>query len=414
MANVQADYQMEGLEPDFKSKSPFIEKKAFLGMPAAKRKRLTVRARRYSKYVTRKLTRPLLIMARKIQTAARQATKRWYDSNRFKKLPAELILEIMKKTSLEDLENLKLAYPRLKKIAMSNEKAIHVGMQQDRFPEYYRIFGSADRMTPGQEYHTKIEREYREWWETEADKWYGNNLYRQTKHGDVGRIYRYSDLARKIKHTMSALDDEQISFGAESTNWTWKALMLFWKMQWHDRPGLGHLCERSETEDSYIDIRQKLFAAEEPEVRARFIDILKPVASRLWERVEDCGITEAWSSTHADVIRNQQHIKINDLDSWVRELAAELIVEVICKIGIDRALYVYNEADHDGYYWDDYEVQYIDQRMENRLKELLERTAFLLRFQAPSTVFRFGRVIEVQPDDIINRTGSMLAYALTR
>ncbi|KAI4169924.1 MAG: hypothetical protein LQ343_005305 [Gyalolechia ehrenbergii] len=260
-------------------------------------------------------------------------------------LPADVILNITKHMKPRDLKNLLRVNKNFADLGESNTVTIHIGMQREQYPEYYELFGTINRQTPDQEYHCMIEKENRQWWEWQDEKMFREfhgfpNQYEPGAFapGEPGRVELYSALAKDIEKAKMALKRKKISFNTRSEDLTTKALMLFWKMQWNDRCGLEHLCERTATEDHYVHVRHKLFLAEKPEVRARFIQILKPVACRLWQRLEFRDYTKDWSMTHRRLLRYEQHISVDALDIWVRDLAAELTIEVISKTGILRAL----------------------------------------------------------------------------
>ncbi|KAI4146567.1 MAG: hypothetical protein L6R39_003418 [Caloplaca ligustica] len=408
MAADQPEYALAWLKRDVKGESAFGEETSFIEMPGAKKSSCREQPARQKSHVAGKVTTSSQLAPKTVKTAW-GPTKRSH-ADRLAKLPAELILKILERTTPRDLRRLRLVNKRIRKIAMSNEKAIHIGIQRQQYSEYYQLFGTADRMSPDQEYHTMVEAENRAWWREEENVWFGlaNGSQprpgdKQFAPGDVGRVALYMSLAEDMEDTRTALDADQTLFGPESTDLTGKALMLFWKMQWNDRPGLEHLCERTETEEMYINIRQKLFAAEAPEVRTRYMDILKRVATGLWKRLELWDFTRAWSYDNASVIQSQRHINIKDLESWLRGLAAELMVEVISKVGIRRALLVDHVARCG------WETRHIDGKICDRLEVMLRETASVLSIQTPPGVFLFGRAIGLQPDDIITRTESMLS-----
>ncbi|KAL9009393.1 MAG: hypothetical protein Q9173_005572 [Seirophora scorigena] len=404
MANEQSIPPIKWYEADLEAGNPFTTKTDFMKMPTAKKDHSAEQVARRSKILHRKLRRSS-VTARRIMKSTPEARNRCH----IDKLPGELVLEIMKKTRSQDLRNLVQANKGIRSIAKLNAKAVHVGIQKEQFPDLHQLFGTAGQKTPDQEYHRMIEEENREWWRVEEEKWCNMADASQQRRdiipfssGDVGRVALYTTLVEDIEAARTELDDEGTWFGTGSIASTEKALTLFWKMQWNDRPGLEHLCERTETEDHYIDLRCKLFAAEEPEVRSCFIAILRQVASALWARLEFWDFTRAWSSDNRGVIESQSNISVNELESWVRRLVAELTVEVISKIGIRRAI----SLDHADVCAPD--AEWILVRMSGRLEELLEGTAVVLKIQAPGQVFRFGSAVGLQPHDIIDEAVPLL------
>lgn len=419
MSNSRFDCPEEWLEPEAQGADLCIEKKVFLEMPEPKRKRLAKREAKKRDAIKILMT-PSLVLARKRKTIAQQSRRR-YHFDSFQKLPAELILEIMEKTKPRDLKNLVLATQRVERIAKLHEQSIHIGIQKEQFFEYYRLFGTDDLMTPDQEYHTAIEKENREWWNDEEDKrfYLEHGIRRHTNlklasPGVVGRVTLYSALAKDIEDARIALTSESLPLSAGSIEVTEKALLLFWQMQWNDRPGLEHLCERTETENGYNNKRQKLFTTEGPQVRSCFLNILKPVVLRVWKRLEFWDYTRSWSSNNINVIRSQQQINTDDLDSWVREMVAELMIEVTLKIGVRRALRLNHadECDRDTEWIIERTVDKLEELLKDLLEDLLQGTVSVPKIPVPRA-FLFGRAMGLQPEDIIDKTIPILSGLLT-
>lgn len=275
--------------------------------------------------------------------------------------------------------------------------------EREQYPEYYELFGTVDRQTPDQEYHCMIEKENREWWERRDGK-----EPRVFAHGEAGRVELYSVLAAEIEKTESSLEANKIHFDPMTKDTTTKALLLFWKMQWQDRPGLSHLCERSETEDYYLKIRYDLFLNETPEVRARYLEILKPVAYQLWKNSDFRKYTRNWSMANRKVLRFEEYISTKAMDGWVCDLAAELIVELVSKIGIVRALQVKTEALN--HVWapqaNPFASSYIRRdwikgAVLERLGEILGDVVTVLKSQAPHEVFQHGTALGLRSKDVI-------------
>ncbi|KAL9593672.1 MAG: hypothetical protein Q9219_007442 [cf. Caloplaca sp. 3 TL-2023] len=320
----------------------------------------------------------------------------------FQKLPWELVLETAKHCKPKELRNLLLLNKTYAEFGKANMNAIQIGIQKMQYPEYYDLFGTDDRKTPNQEYNSMIEEENREWWVSADDQrflaWYGfprRPTDRPFRSGELGRVDLYSALAKDIEEAKTVFCKKDDWLVTQSDKVTTRALLLLWKMQWQDRPGLQHLCERTETEEMYLAIRHRLFEAEGPEVRACFKYILMRVASHVWKKPGFRYNTEDWYQRNEDLIGRQQHISIHDLDCWVRNLAAELVVEAVLKLGILRALRV-KPGLNSG--WD---MLWIHITIANKLEELLDETAATLAFGKPEVVFRFGRNIGLKPGDIV-------------
>ncbi|KAL9022014.1 MAG: hypothetical protein Q9185_000755 [Variospora sp. 1 TL-2023] len=407
MADEHSSQAIKWCEADVIEERPPIAEKIFMMRRKSNKNGLTKQgARQRRKLQTTR--RRISIITRQVKTPAREA----WNPCHFDRLPGELVLDIMRKTRSQDLGNLVQANKCIRSIAKSNARAIYVGIQKEQFPDFHQLFGTADQKTPDQEYHTMIEEENRQWWRVEEDKWFKkaeeSQQRRDTKpfaSGDVGRVALYEALLKDIEAAKLELYNDEIHFGTRSIASMEKALTLFWKMQWSDRPGLEHLCERTETEDYYIDIRCRLFAAEEPGVRECFIAVLKHVASNLWARLGFWDLTRGWASDNRNVIESQSRISVDELESWVRGLVAELTVEVISKIGIRRAISL-DQADVRAP-----EANWVLERMSGTLDELLEETAVALKIQALGQVFRFGSAIGLQPHDIVDQAVPLLTVA---
>ncbi|KAI4286751.1 MAG: hypothetical protein L6R35_003996 [Caloplaca aegaea] len=407
MADEHSSQAIKWCEADVIEERPPTAEKVFMMKRKSNKDGLTKQGERQRRKLLTNRRRTFII-AHRVKTPAWQAKNPCH----FDRLPGELILDIMRKTRSQDLANLVQANKGIRSIAKLNARAIHVGIQKEQFPDFHQLFGTADLKTPDQEYHTMIEEENRQWWRVEEDKWFNkadeSQQRRDTKpfaSGDVGRVTLYVALVKDIEAARLELYNDEIHFGTSSIASMEKALTLFWKMQWSDRPGLEHLCECTETEDYYIDIRCRLFAAEELGVRECFIAVLKHVASALWARLEFWDFTRGWASENRDVIESQSRINIDELESWVRGLVAELMVEVISKIGIRRAISL-DQADVRAP-----EASWILEKISGRLDELLKKTAVALKIQAVGQVFRFGSAIGLQPHDIVDQAVPLLTVA---
>ncbi|KAL9029595.1 MAG: hypothetical protein Q9196_002185 [Gyalolechia fulgens] len=363
-------------------------------------------------FIQKSYTDPSFFQAIYSRSIIRVARKR-HRCHGYGRLSADVILNITRYMNRRDLKNLLRVNKDFAQLGMSCTATIHIGIQREQYPEYYELFGTINRQTPDQEYHSMIEKENREWWEWRVDETFRmsdgcstEREHHEFRPGEAGRVDLYATLAGDIEKAKIALRGEKISFSLRSEDVTRKALMLFWKMQWNDRYGLEHLCERTETEEHYVHVRQNLFLAEKPAVKARFIKILKPVARRVWKRLEFRVYTKAWSMTNRRLLRNEQHISVGALDTWVRDLAAELTIEAISKIGIVRALQLECAQVSD---WD---TAWIHEAIVDRLEELLDETVTVLQIGAPNEVFQFGRALGLAPEDVVDNGKPMFSDLL--
>ncbi|KAL8904357.1 MAG: hypothetical protein Q9207_003336 [Kuettlingeria erythrocarpa] len=388
------------LEPDSQGESPFLNDKPVFKFPGWPYKRHSARRENQRRrYAMRKLMTTSFLLRRRTKRLAREARKR-YRLDNFSKLPTELILAIMKQTKEPDLKNLVQANQRTRSIAKRNVKAIHIGIQEEQFPEYHQLFGTLESMTPQQEYHAMLEEENREWWRVKDNEqlWITHGPHQRLKDkqrlpGHRGRIALYSTLAKDIETTRIALCREEEPPKPGSLRMTERALMLFWKMQWNDRPGLEHLGERSETEEFYLDTRHQLFANEIPEVRSRFVEILTFVGSRLWSETGLWQWIKTWYVENMSFIQSRQHVE--DVERWARNVAADLTVETISKIGIGRAL----RMDHPDAC--DPDLRWIHETMMDRLAERLDEATAVLTAGIPVHDFRFGQAIGLRAEEIV-------------
>ncbi|KAL8859040.1 MAG: hypothetical protein Q9178_004521 [Gyalolechia marmorata] len=343
--------------------------------------------------------------------ASAQATKTQREArfDRFGRLPPELILDIMRWTYPQDLGNLVQINKNISALASSNKRTIINGIHTQQFPEYHELFGMIGEESPDQEYNAAIEKENREWWIREEDErfqdWFHRpRLQQRLGPGSIGRINLFAGLTEGIEAAATALKTERLTFDEETQAVTIKALKLFWKMQWNDRPGLEHLCDRDGTERSYLDLRHRIYVSETAEVKGRFQEILRLIGSRLWGDLELWDFTIDWSRRHQLLIASEQHISATNLESWVQDLTAELVVESISKIGVVRAI----QLDHADYcVWD---TAWINEKMAGRLLELLDDLEPVLGYGAPAPVFEFGRSIGLWPEDIIDRKIRMFTH----
>lgn len=242
--------------------------------------------------------------------------------------------------------------------------------------------------------------------DTNASDYIPPAAYQLCSSGPFGRIELFAALAEDLERAATDLDKKVIEFNAGSANVTREALMLFWKMQWNDRPGLDTLCKQDATERHYSDVRYSLFASERPQVQARFREILKVVGSRIWDDLELWDYSRGWSSMHTSLIKRARYISPGELEHWLQDFTAELTVEVISKIGIIRANQL-NHADHC-----DWKTAWINEKMADRLWNVLGRLEEVLRLGAPAPVFQFGWKIGLRPEEICDRGRRMLTESI--
>ncbi|KAL8921060.1 MAG: hypothetical protein Q9172_004214 [Xanthocarpia lactea] len=339
----------------------------------------------------------------RLESSAQVAkTQREDRVDRFGHLPPELLLDIMRWTYPQDLGNLVQINKNISALASSNKRTIIKGIHTQQFPDYHELFGMIGEESPDQEYNAAIEKENREWWICEEDErfedWFHRpRLQQRLGPGSIGRINLFAGLSEGIKAAATALKSEGITFDEETEAVTIKALLLFWKMQWNDRPGLEDLGDRDGTERSYLDLRHKIFVSETAEVKGRFQEILRLIGSRLWKVLEFSYFTIDWSKRNILLIASGQHISAKDLESWVQDLTAELVVDSISKIGVVRAIKL------DYAYYCGWDTAWINEKMVDRLLELLDEMAWVLRYGAPAPVFEFGRAMGLWPEDVVDR-----------
>ncbi|KAL8817750.1 MAG: hypothetical protein Q9223_003477 [Gallowayella weberi] len=343
----------------------------------------------------------------------------------FNYLPPELVIEVMRWTNPAALINLvDTKNTRISAIASTNWRTILLGVSTQQFSEFHDLFGMYGKETPDQEYNLAVAEESGEWWARKDDealqksseracRWNINEAAASTPiifhephaNEESGRIELFVYFAKEIEAAATALDKEIIEFDAGSGALTKKALMLFWKMQWNDLPGLDRLCKRDETDTDryYFHVRLSLFTAETPEVQARFQEIIRAIGSRLWNGLKFWDFTSEWSMQHEPYITTQWHISVSDLEIWLQDLIAELTVEVICKIGISRAI----ELDHADYC--SWRTEWINERMSDRLMDFLRDLPQWLRIGYLPPVLKFGRAIGLLPEEIAQRRRPILS-----
>ena len=346
----------------------------------------------------------------RLESSAQVAkTRRKARFDRFGHLPPELVLDIMTWLYPQDLEKLVQINKNISALASSSKRTIIKGIHTQQFPDYHELFGMIGEESPDQEYNAAIEKENREWWIREEDErfqaWFHYQRLQQCLGpGFIGRINLFAGLTEGIEAAATALKSEGITFDEETEAVTIKALKLSWKMQWNDRPGLEHLCDRDGTERSYLHLRHNIFVSETAEVKVRFQEILSLIGSRLWKDLEFWDFTFDWSRRNKLLIASEQYISAKNLEDWVQDLTAELMVESISKIGVVRAIQL-DHADRCG--WD---TAWINEKMAVRLLELLDDLEPVLWHGAPAPVFEFGRAIGLWPEDIVDRKIRMFTH----
>ncbi|KAL8826981.1 MAG: hypothetical protein Q9170_007194 [Blastenia crenularia] len=268
----------------------------------------------------------------------RIASRRRFHENEI--LPGELVLKVATYLQLQDLKNHLLVNKSFAALGKSTWNAIHIGIQREVFSDYYHLFGTINRRTPDQVHHIIFKEEHREWWgqwKSQEDQryhsWHG--FPKQPKHrpfraGEAGHVDLYTMLDKEIEKSKTAL---------------------------------GKAGE--------------LFAGEELEVRARYVDILK-CEFLMW--------TKDWSLFNDELFCAEQDMSVQDLDDWVRKMTAELAIEIVSKIRVLRALKIH---DKEACHW---EMTWILDTIDTIID----------RFDQ----FRFGRAIGLKAEDVVGG-GSM-------
>lgn len=335
--------------------------------------------------------------------------------DRFGRLPPELVLEVTKWTNIQDLGNFVFSSSTVSELASTSKRAISKGIQAQQYQELHQTFGMVGEETPDQKWYLVGEEENRKWWLREDRRRYGQDRGREGdgRHEDrqghsresllpltpgcIGRINFFAALAEDMEKTAAALKEAKcITANAGSEGLTRQALLLCQKLQWIDRPGLEHLCSQDDTVHDYLELRRELFDAEAPEVRTRFQEIMRLVGSRVWKRLELWDWTREWSTRNKELIARQQYIGCRGLKMWVREVTAELAVEVVSKIGLDRAIKLdYTHGSIVDMIW-------INEKVIDRLEELLDDMEKILRNGGHPPAYGFGGTIGLVPENIVD------------
>ncbi|KAL9029254.1 MAG: hypothetical protein Q9180_007051 [Flavoplaca navasiana] len=313
-------------------------------------------------------------------------------------LPPEIILEVMKWTNLQDLGKLLLTNKDISVLASTSKRSIVKGIQSNQYPEYHQLFGVFKEETQLHKDNLSAYMHTRRWWiwkddweyehreETYKDKPRGSRSFPQLlRTGPIDRISFFAALAEEIEKTAAALKvEEGEEFDVAKERVTRQALVLFWRLQWMDQPGLEYLCKMHDMALDFLDMQQQLFAAETSEVMSRYQEILKLVGSGLWKRLELWDFTRAWWMENIDLIKRQGRMSVGEVGIRVRQLTAELVVEVVSKIGIGRAIRL-NHADSC-----DWDTLWINGGMAERLMELLDDVVPVLKHggEIPNHGFR--------------------------
>ncbi|KAL8982879.1 MAG: hypothetical protein Q9205_002737 [Flavoplaca limonia] len=323
-------------------------------------------------------------------------------------LPPEVILEVMKWTNLQDLGKLVLTNKDISVLASTSKRSIVKGIQSYQYPEYHQLFGVFREESQLHKDNLSAYMDTRRWWicrddweyehreETYKDKPRGSRNFPQLlRTGPINRIRFFAALAKEIEKTAAALkveEGEDFDEGKEEV--TRKALVLFWRLQWMDEAGLEYLCKMHYMALDFLDMRQQLFAAETSKVTRRYQEILKLVGSGLWKRLELWDFTRAWWTENIDLIKSQRWMSAEEVGICVRQLTAELVVEVVSKIGIDRAIRLKHA---DGCDWD---TLWINEEMADRLLELLDDMVPILKHGGEIPNHGFRETAGLRPEDI--------------
>ncbi|KAL8883356.1 MAG: hypothetical protein Q9192_007219 [Flavoplaca navasiana] len=323
-------------------------------------------------------------------------------------LPPEIILEVMKWTNLQDLGKLLLINKDISVLASTSKRSIVKSIQSNQYPEYHQLFGVFKEETQLHKDNLSAYMHTQRWWiwkddwecehreETYKDKPRGSRSFPQLlRTGPIDRLKFFAALAEKIEKTAAALkveEGEDFDVGKEEV--TRQALVLFWRLQWMDQPGLEYLCKMHDMALDFLDMQQQLFAAETSEVMSRYQEILKLVGSGLWKRLELWDFTRAWWIENIDLIKSQRRMSAGEVGIWVRQLTAELVVEVVSKIGIDRAIRLKHADVCD---WD---TLWINGQMADRLMELLDAMVPILKHGGEILNYGFRETVGLLPEDI--------------
>ncbi|KAL8852287.1 MAG: hypothetical protein Q9221_002782 [Calogaya cf. arnoldii] len=310
-------------------------------------------------------------------------------SARLGDLPSEVILGMMK----------------WMKLGRSRELTIIKGIQSQQYPDFHKLFGTVGEEKEDEKWYVSAEKEDREWWLREDNRRNGGGTGHEGWSGQswnslhplptefVGRIRFFVALAEDIEKTAAALKEEGcITDDAGSEGVTRRALLLFRKMQWIDRPGLEHLCSQDDTVFEYMELRRGYFDDETAEVRIRFQEIMRFLGSRVWKRLEMWDWTREWSTMQQYMGR--QYIG-EEVEMCVRDFTAELAVQVVSKIGIDRAIKL--DYTHDS------DTAWINEKAIDRLEKFLDDMEGFLRTGIPLPAFGcFGGTTGVLAGDIVD------------
>lgn len=328
--------------------------------------------------------------------------------DRFGSLPPELKMEVTKWMNLQDLGNLILSSDAVSELASARKRAISRGIQAHQYPELCKTFGMPGEETEDQKWYLVAEKENQEWWLLDDEKRYGEDRGPKERQdhsrdsslpltpGCIGRIKFFTALAEDMDRTAEALKEaECMTSETGSEGLTRRALLLCLKLQWIDRPGLEHLCSQDDLVHDYLELRQEMYDAEASEVRTRFREIMRLVGSRVWKRLELWCWTYQWSLNHKELISRQQYIGWEKAKMWLRDVTAELAVEVVSKIGLDRAIKLnYTCGPSEDMIW-------INETVIDRLEELFDDLKKILRNGGRLPTYGFGVTVGLLPEDIV-------------
>ncbi|KAL8668377.1 MAG: hypothetical protein Q9168_006995 [Polycauliona sp. 1 TL-2023] len=335
------------------------------------------------------------------------------------KLPPEVILEAMKWLHLQDLEKFVRTNGDFSVLASTSKEAICKDIQSRQYPEYDQLFGVVGSETALQKKSFAAEIATRQWWMHRDDEEYNRreqlyidrlrgkrSLPAPLPTGAIRRINYFAALREEIEETTAKLREEgSPGFGPGEERATRQALILSWKLQWLHRPGLQHLASQDQATCSVLQDLSDNIAAEAPAVQLRYREIMEFIGSRIWERVEMWDFTRDWWTRNKSLILKQRYWKVEDVERVVREMTAGLVVEVILRIGVDRALRLEHADECD---WD---TIWINGEMTERLEKLLDDLVPVFMDGGEAPRYGFGGTIGLLPEDIADVTIGMLEEA---
>ncbi|KAL8994066.1 MAG: hypothetical protein Q9169_005874, partial [Polycauliona sp. 2 TL-2023] len=276
--------------------------------------------------------------------------------------------------------------------------------------EYSQLFGSVGRKTQLQVDNLRAELDTRKWWASRDDHEYEHreeafidrprgkwSFAGPLELGPKSRILYFATLRREIKETRMTLkevEEKASCYDQTKKEVTRRALVLFWRLRWMNRPGLEHLASQDEMTGYFVQFAEEIIDAEQPEVQDRYREIVRFIGSRLWNRLHLWDFTRDWWSWNSIRMAGQPYWDVECLENVVRDITAELVVEVVSKIGIDRALRLDHAERCD---WD---TTWINERLADRLMEVLDELLPKLRSGSNPPESGFGGAMGILPDEI--------------